>query len=143
MSKYPIRPLQARLGEARGVRLRTSQKPLERPERTGGLHLVGTGPIQEQKCPIRVMTRVATNSTNARNAEQDFRESALQHLDRLYSYAMALVRNQAEAEDLVQETYLRAIQAFERLRPNSNLKSWLFTILRNIRLNQVRGGLTK
>jgi RNA polymerase sigma-70 factor (ECF subfamily) len=56
---------------------------------------------------------------------------------------MALVRNPAEAEDLVQETYLRAIQAFERLRPNSNLKSWLFTILRNIRLNQVRDGLSK
>jgi RNA polymerase sigma-70 factor (ECF subfamily) len=56
---------------------------------------------------------------------------------------MTLVRNQAEAEDLVQETYLRAIQAFERLRPNSNLKSWLFAILRNIRLNQVRDGRTK
>jgi RNA polymerase sigma-70 factor (ECF subfamily) len=56
---------------------------------------------------------------------------------------MALVRNRAEAEDLVQETYLRAIQAFERLRPNSNLKSWLFTILRNIRLNEVRDGLNK
>ena len=109
---------------------------------TGGLHLCGTGPIRK-KCPIRVMTHVATNSTNARNGEQDFRESALHHLDALYAYAMALVRNQAEAEDLVQETYLRAIQAFARCRPNSNLKSWLFTILRNIRLNQVRDGLNK
>jgi len=89
------------------------------------------------------MTHVVTNSTNARNAEQDFRESALQHLDGLYGYAMTLVRNQAEAEDLVQETYLCAIQAFERLRPNSNFKSWLFTILRNIRLKQVRDGLSK
>jgi RNA polymerase sigma-70 factor, ECF subfamily len=89
------------------------------------------------------MASVGTNSTNARNAKQDFRESALQHLDGLYGYAMTLVRNQAEAEDLVQETYLRALQAFERLRPDSNLKSWVFTILRNIRLNQLRDGASK
>jgi RNA polymerase sigma-70 factor (ECF subfamily) len=56
---------------------------------------------------------------------------------------MTLARNQGEAQDLVQETYLRAMQAFERLRPDSNLKSWLFTILRNIRLNQVRDGVSK
>jgi RNA polymerase sigma-70 factor (ECF subfamily) len=77
---------------------------------------------------------------NAQNPEPSFRDSALQHLDGLFAYAMTLARNQAEAEDLVQETYLRALRAFERLRPDSNLKSWLFTILRNIRLNQVRGG---
>jgi RNA polymerase sigma-70 factor, ECF subfamily len=79
----------------------------------------------------------------ARNTEPGFRDDALQHLDGLYAYAMTLVRNQAEAEDLVQETYLRAAQAFDRLRPDSNLKSWLFTILRNVRLNQVRDGLSK
>jgi RNA polymerase sigma-70 factor (ECF subfamily) len=75
--------------------------------------------------------------------EQRFRENALDQLDGLYAYAMALARNRAEAEDLVQETYLRAMNAFGRLRPDSNLKSWLFTILRNIRLNQVRRGLEK
>jgi RNA polymerase sigma-70 factor, ECF subfamily len=89
------------------------------------------------------MTHVTRGSTNARNAEQDFRESALQHLDGLYGYAMALVGSQAEAEDLIQETYLKAMQAFDRPRPSSNLKSWLFTILRSIRLNQVRDGLSK
>jgi RNA polymerase sigma-70 factor, ECF subfamily len=80
---------------------------------------------------------------SVRNVEQGLRESALQYLDGLYGYAMTLARNRAEAEDLVQETYLRAMQAFERLRPDSNLKSWLFTILRNLRLNQVRDGLGK
>jgi RNA polymerase sigma-70 factor (ECF subfamily) len=75
---------------------------------------------------------------DARNTEPSFRESALQYLDGLYGYAMTLTRNQAEAEDLVQETYLRAMGAFERLRPGSNLKGWLFTILRNIRFNQLR-----
>lgn len=67
-----------------------------------------------------------------------FREVALEYLDGLFGYAMSLTGNQVEAEDLVQETYLRALRAFGQLRPDSNLKSWLFTILRNVRLNQVR-----
>jgi len=58
--------------------------------------------------------------------------------DGLYGYAMVLSRDRTEAEDLVQETCVRAIQAIKSLRPDSNVKSWLFTILRNIWLNQLR-----
>ena len=61
-----------------------------------------------------------------------------EHLDALYSYAMVLSRNPTEAEDLVQETCARAIRATGSLREDSNVKSWLFTILRNIWLNQLR-----
>jgi RNA polymerase sigma-70 factor (ECF subfamily) len=61
-----------------------------------------------------------------------------EHIDGLYSYALVLTHNHAEAEDLVQETYLRAIPAISRLRPDSNIKAWLFTILRNIWFNQLR-----
>jgi RNA polymerase sigma-70 factor (ECF subfamily) len=61
-----------------------------------------------------------------------------EYVDGLYSYALVLSRNRTEAEDLVQETCLRAIRAMERLRPDSNAKSWLFTILRNIWFNQLR-----
>jgi RNA polymerase sigma-70 factor, ECF subfamily len=89
------------------------------------------------------MSHVGIPNRNRHITEQRFGEPALQYLDGLYSYAMTLIRNRAEAEDLVQETYLRAMNAFERLRPDSNLKSWLFTILRNIRLNQIRDGLSK
>jgi RNA polymerase sigma-70 factor, ECF subfamily len=64
--------------------------------------------------------------------------SELPCIDGLYGYSMAITRNPAEAEDLVQETYLRAIPAVRNLPENSNLKSWLFTILRNIWLNQLR-----
>jgi RNA polymerase sigma-70 factor (ECF subfamily) len=60
------------------------------------------------------------------------------YIDGLYGYAMVLVRNPAEAADLVQETYVRALKAKLSLRPSSNMKSWLFTILRNIWLNQLR-----
>lgn len=61
-----------------------------------------------------------------------------EHIDGLYSYALALSRNRDDAEDLVQETYVRAIPAVRRLRQESNVKSWMFTILRNIWLNQLR-----
>jgi RNA polymerase sigma-70 factor (ECF subfamily) len=64
--------------------------------------------------------------------------ASVEYLGALYNYAMILTRNQAEAEDLVQETYLRALPAMERLRADSNIKSWLFRILRNIWLNQLR-----
>lgn len=60
------------------------------------------------------------------------------YMDGLYAYAMVLSRNPAMAADLVQETYLRALKAKESLRPDSNVKSWLFTILRNIWLNHLR-----
>jgi RNA polymerase sigma-70 factor (ECF subfamily) len=58
--------------------------------------------------------------------------------DGLYGYAMVLSRDRTEAEDLVQETCVRAVKAIESLQLGSNAKSWLFTILRNIWLNQVR-----
>jgi RNA polymerase sigma-70 factor, ECF subfamily len=61
-----------------------------------------------------------------------------EYLDGLYGYAMVLSRNRTDAEDLVQETCLRALRAIDRLRAQSNVKGWLFTILRNIWLNQVR-----
>jgi RNA polymerase sigma-70 factor, ECF subfamily len=61
-----------------------------------------------------------------------------EYLDGLYGYAMVLSRNRTDAEDLVQETCLRALRAIDRLRSQSNVKGWLFTILRNIWLNQVR-----
>src|SRR6201993_888322 len=62
----------------------------------------------------------------------------VEHVDGLYSYALVLTRNHAEAQDLVQETYVRAIRAMGRLRQDSNVKGWLFTILRNIWLNELR-----
>jgi RNA polymerase sigma-70 factor, ECF subfamily len=62
----------------------------------------------------------------------------IQYIDHLFRYAMALSRNRAEAEDLVQETYVRALDALGRLQPGSNVKAWMFTILRNVWRNQKR-----
>jgi RNA polymerase sigma-70 factor, ECF subfamily len=62
----------------------------------------------------------------------------LEYLDGLYSYALVLSRNHEDAENLVQQTYGRAMQAMGRLRANGNTKSWFFTILRNIWVSQLR-----
>lgn len=64
----------------------------------------------------------------------------LDHLDALYGYAVMLTKSRTEAEDLVQETCLMALRAVSQLRPDSHLKSWLFTILRHLFLNQKRKG---
>jgi RNA polymerase sigma-70 factor (ECF subfamily) len=70
--------------------------------------------------------------------EQSEDASLLSYMDGLYRYARVMTRNTAAAADLVQETYLRAFSARQSLRADSNVKAWLFTILRNIWLNQVR-----
>ena len=67
-----------------------------------------------------------------------FNEEALTHIDALFSYAMTLTRDRTEAEDLVQETYVRGVRAANQLAAESNLKAWLFVVMRNAWLNQLR-----
>jgi len=67
-----------------------------------------------------------------------FIQAALAHIDALYGYAVTLTRDSTKAEDLVQETYLRATSAANQPRLNGNLKAWLFVIMRNAWLNQIR-----
>lgn len=64
--------------------------------------------------------------------------SNIEHLNGLYRYAMILSRNHHEAEELVQETYTRAMPTIRSLRPDSNIKGLLFTILKNIWINGLR-----
>jgi RNA polymerase sigma-70 factor, ECF subfamily len=73
-----------------------------------------------------------------KSANETFNKEALDYIDALFGYAMTLARNKADAEDLLQETYVRAARACRDLAPNSNLKSWMFVIMRNAWLNQLR-----
>jgi len=67
-----------------------------------------------------------------------FQEDALPLLDSLYAGALRMTRNPADAEDLVQETMLRAYRAFDRFEAGTNLKAWLFRILTNAYINVYR-----
>lgn len=67
-----------------------------------------------------------------------FERDALQYLDQLYGAAMRMTRNPADAEDLVQETYMKAFAAFQSFTDGTNLKAWLFRILTNTYINIYR-----
>jgi RNA polymerase sigma-70 factor (ECF subfamily) len=70
--------------------------------------------------------------------ERAFREGVVEHLDGLYGFALSLCRDRVTAEDLVQETYLRALKAPRKAEPGPGMKSWLFAILHNVWRNEVR-----
>lgn len=69
---------------------------------------------------------------------KEFEEIAMTHIDSLYSMALRLVFNKEEAEDLVQETYLKAYRFFNTFQKGTNIKAWLFKILRNTFINKYR-----
>jgi len=67
-----------------------------------------------------------------------FERDALPFVDQLFGAAMRMTRNPADAEDLVQETYVKAFAAFHQYRDGTNLKAWLFRILTNTYINSYR-----
>src|SRR5215471_5581761 len=73
------------------------------------------------------------------NYAQSFEEYAMPLFDSLYNFAMWLARNREEAEDLVQETYAKALKGFSSFQPGTNFRAWMFRILRNAFLNSRTG----
>ena len=72
-----------------------------------------------------------------RNAQgASFSEEAVPHMDAVYRFALRFTGARDEAEDLVQDTYLRAFRAWEQYSPGTRCKSWLFTICRNVFLRR-------
>ena len=67
-----------------------------------------------------------------------FEADALASLDSLYRTALRITHRPADAEDLVQDTYLKAFRAADSFRPGTNLRAWLFTILHNTARNRAR-----
>jgi RNA polymerase sigma-70 factor (ECF subfamily) len=67
-----------------------------------------------------------------------FEQDALALVDRLYAAALRLTRNEADAQDLVQDTYLKALRSSGQFEAGTNLRGWMFTILHNTFLNQRR-----
>ena len=73
---------------------------------------------------------------NARKA--DFERAAIPHLSSLYTAALCLTKDEHEAEDLVQETYLRAYRFFHKFEPDTNCRAWLLSIQRHLFINRYR-----
>jgi RNA polymerase sigma-70 factor (ECF subfamily) len=74
---------------------------------------------------------MAFRRSSARGDDAEFTAAALSHIDSLYGTALRLTRRAADAEDLVQDTYLKAFRSAHQFEPGTNLKAWLFTILHN------------
>ena len=70
--------------------------------------------------------------------QQDFADQAMEFAPQLYSAALRMTRNPADAEDLVQEAYLRGFRSFHTFEQGTNLRAWLFRILTNAYINKYR-----
>src|SRR6202162_673401 len=77
------------------------------------------------------MVRVGASYSQDDQPLQGFEELAMPLFDSLYNFASWLAHNQSDAEDLVQETYLKALRSFASFQPGTNFRAWMFQILRN------------
>lgn len=81
-------------------------------------------------------TQEAIAAERARH--ERFEREAIPHMDALYNFALRMTSSEAEADDLVQETYLKAFRFFDRFESGTNCKAWLFRILKNSYINRYR-----
>lgn len=72
------------------------------------------------------------------SVKAEFEELTLRHLDPMFSAALRLTKNERDAEDLVQDAYLRAYRFFDKFERGTNIKAWLFKILTNTFINRYR-----
>jgi RNA polymerase sigma-70 factor (ECF subfamily) len=112
-------------GSARGGH--ASSGPSGYRWRTGTTSSEGVGSVPEAPVPETLEQR-----------SERFERDVLPFLDQLYSAAMRMTRNAADAEDLVQETFAKAYASFHQFEPGTNLKAWLFRILTNTFINTYR-----
>ncbi len=77
-------------------------------------------------------------SLAAKRSRKEFEKASLEHLDALYAAALKLTRNQADAEELVQDTYVKAFKNASKFEWGTNIKAWLFRIQTNTFINDYR-----
>jgi RNA polymerase sigma-70 factor, ECF subfamily len=126
-----------------------SNKALSSRRRPGGEHvapgrIAPRPPYGVSSAPSRRASAVASRA-EVRTVEETiqqrserFEQTALPFLDQLYSAALRMTRNPADAEDLVQETFVKAFAAFHQFQEGTNLKAWLYRILTNTFINTYR-----
>ena len=87
---------------------------------------------------VKTTTQKVSLSREERQKQLEFQKEAVVHLNSLYNYALHLTMNPSDAEDLVQETYLKAYRFFNSFERGTNCKAWLFKILKNNYINRFR-----
>ena len=88
-------------------------------------------PVYAASLPAPTLRYTEALFTMPSTRSEDFEQLALPLFSSLYNHAFWLTRNQAEAEDLVQETFSKSLRAFDSFQPGTNFKAWIFRILRN------------
>lgn len=73
-----------------------------------------------------------------RQLYEDFEREAIPHMDALFNFALKMTGDSDEADDLVQETYLKAFRFFDKFEKGTNCKAWLFRIMKNTYINKYR-----
>ena len=73
---------------------------------------------------------------SVKNKSKEFEDIAFQYMNALYSAALGMTRNESEAQDLVQDSYLRAYRFFDKFERGTDFKAWLFKILKNIYISK-------
>lgn len=81
---------------------------------------------------------MSLTNQHADPAREEFEREALKHLDALYGAALRLTRSPSDAEDLVQDAFVKAYRFYDRFEPGTNMKAWLFRILTNTFINKYR-----
>ena len=77
-------------------------------------------------------------TVNKNEKQRAFEGEALAHADLLYNFALRMTGNPADADDLVQETYLKAYRFWDKYEQGTNIRAWLFRILKNSYINRYR-----
>lgn len=81
---------------------------------------------------------LAVLSRTTRRKQEDFQKEALPHMDVLYNYALRTTGNVDDARDLLQETYLKAYRFWDKYEKGTNVRAWLFRIMKNSYINRYR-----
>ena len=81
---------------------------------------------------------MAKTADNTKRRSQEFEQLVLEHMDMLYAVALRLTRNPADAQDLTQNTVVKALRFHDKFKKGTYIKAWLLTILRNTFINDYR-----
>ena len=86
---------------------------------------------------MKLFERITSNSSAPVN-HQEFEREAVPHMDILHNYALRMTGNSDDANDLVQETYLKAYRFWDKYEKGTNIRAWLFRIMKNSYINRYR-----